>query len=209
MLHLMPRPARCWIAVAPLLGLLVGCVDLPDPTRAGFSPYMEGPEEVAPERSIVMLPPELETERLAVRRQVVETLLTERVVLANDTARPGENAVRVQTRHRGMPYMRVFSGPLRNPFTQRSVELRVEEEFPGFERVTRPIDRTNQYGPYRYVAATANDAACVFAWQMMDGVAAVSGNVNTYAVDFRFCTSDGDPDRLIALFDQIRLQPHL
>lgn len=203
------RPHRPRIGAALLLGLLGGCVDLPPPTQAGFSPYMEGPEPVALERSIVELPAELREQRLAVRREVVETLLVERVVLDNDTARPGENAVRVQTRHRGMPYVRIFSGPLQNPFTQSSIGRRVDDEFAGFERITPPIDRSNQHGPYRYVAATAADAACVLAWQMVDSVAAVSGNTNTYAVDFRFCASGESPDRLIALFDQIRVQPHL
>jgi hypothetical protein len=203
------RPARAWIGLLPALVLLAGCADLPGPTRAGFSPYMVGPEATALQRSIVVLPPDLEDRRLAVWREVDKTLLIERVVLANDTATRGENVVRVRTRHRGMPYFRVFSGPLRNPFTPDAVAQAVKAEFEGFHKITLPIDRVNQHGPYRYITAAEDDTTCVFAWQMIDDVAEITGNVNTYAVDFRFCARGDDPDRLVGLFDGLRLQPYL
>ena len=49
----------------------------------------------------------------------------------------------------------------------------------------------------------------MLAWQLVDHVAEVNGRANTYALDFRYCAQGADPDRLIALFDGIRLQPYL
>lgn len=203
------RAARSCLAVLSTAVLLGGCVDMYVTTREGFSPYMDGPEPVAPERSVVVLPDDLAEARLAVYRKVEDTLLHERVVLANNTALPGENVVALQTRYRGTPYRRFFSGPLRNPFTRESVQARVAEEFGGFDEISRPLDRTNRHGPYRYVIARDGGTSCVYAWQLIDSAAAITGTINTYAIDYRVCDRRRPAEELIALFDGVGLQPYL
>ena len=197
------------LAVLATPVLLGGCVDMHATTRAGFSPYMEGPEPVAPERSIIQLPADLMEARLAVYREVDDTLLQERVVLANNTALRGENVVALQTRYRGTPYRRFFSGPLRNPFTPEGVRARIADEFSDLAQVSRPLDRVNRHGPYRYVVARDQEVACVYAWQLIDDAAAITGDVHTYAVDYRVCDRTRPAEELIALFDGIQLQPYL
>lgn len=203
------RAARSSLVAMFAAALLGGCVDMYATTREGFSPYMDGPEPVAPEHSIILLPDDLSEARLAVYREVDDTLLHERVVLANNTALRGENMVALQTRYRGLPYVRVFSGPLRNPFTPETVRARITKEFGGFDQVSKPLDRANRHGPYRYVVARDRQSACIYAWQMIDIPASISGQVNTYAVDYRLCDGERSADQLIELFDGIQLQPYL
>jgi len=193
----------------PTLALLAGCGLLMPPPMDGFSPHGEGPEEIAPERSIVELPDELARERLVVRRQVEDDRMLERVVLANNTATPGENAVLVQTKWRGTPYTRIFMGHFYNPYTSKSVSRRVRDEFGDIGRPMPPTDRGNRRGPYRYVAASGGDVSCVFAWQLIDAQAAVTGETHTYALEFRSCDAERDVDTLLGLFDRIELHPYL
>jgi hypothetical protein len=207
-LRLMPTGSRVSTRHAAalaccLLLALAGC------TTAGFSPDMSGPTEIAPERSITALPETLADQRLAVRIEIRDSLMFERVVLANDTALAGENAVTVRTRWRGTPYRRWFSGPMRNPYTDTAIGHRVRDEFADLADVTPPLDRTNRRGPYRYVAASGEGGRCVLAWQIVDAEASVTGDVHPFALDFRYCDPARDPVALLALFDQIELAPHL
>ena len=184
--------------------LLAGCV-----APAGSVPELAGPQLIAPEQSILQLPEELAQARLAVRREVRRDLLEERVVLDNDTAVAGENAIVVQTRWRGDPYHLFTSGRFANPHTSTSIDRRVEREFRGWQRVSPPLDRVNRHGPYRYIEAAADDVRCVLAWQMVDATAALTGRVDSYALDFRFCDTRRDADALLALFDRLELRPYL
>jgi hypothetical protein len=202
-LRLMPARFRVSSSACCLLLALAGC------TTAGFGPEMSGPTEIAPERSIVTLPQALADQRLAVRVEILDSLMLERVVLANDTALAGENVVTVRTRWRGTPYRRWFSGPMRNPYTEVAIGRLVKDEFAGLPEVTSPLDRTNRRGPYRYVAATGAGGRCVLAWQIVDAEASVTGEVHPFALDFRYCDSAREPAALLALFDQIELAPHL
>lgn len=209
----MPVRSRCralWPVALPLALALSACMPPHGDRDRIFGPYMDGPGIVAPERSIVVIPASYQ-EPLAVRREVRDSLLVERVVLPNDTALRGENEIRVQTRHRGTPYSGFFSGPLRSPFTKTAVARRVNEEFAGFDSITLPLERANRRGLYRYVVAEDGaEATCVYAWQMVDRTAEVSGNLNTYAIDFRTCSSTvRDAERLVRLFDDLDITPYL
>lgn len=195
---------------AAVLALIAGCAT-PSPrvVEAGFSPEMHAPRAVVAERSIVELPAELEDARLVVRRRVENSFLHERVVLANNTATAGENAVAVKTKWRGTPFARFFTGHFVSPYTKSAIEARVEDDFGRWAEVSPPTDRVNRHGPYRYVAARADGVACVLAWQLIDAEAGVTSAVNTYALDFRMCDRERDSAALLELFDRIELKPYL
>jgi hypothetical protein len=184
-------------AAALMLGLsalsLAGCAS----TGAGSGPDLGSPQLIAPERSIVRLPEELAQARLAVRRQVEGGLWLERVVLDNNTAVSRENAIVVQT------------GRATNPHTETSINRRLNLEFEDWQKVSPPLDRVNARGPHRYIEAADKEVQCVLAWQMIDAVASVTGGVRSYALDFRFCDTRRDAEALLALFDQLELQPSL
>ena len=180
---------------------LAGCMTPP--------PVMRAPQPIAPERSIVHLPDELVPERLAVRRMIERGVLQERVVLDNDTAVAGENAIVVQTRWRGDRWYLFRTGSFRNPHTASSIDRRLAREFPDWRRISAPVERVNGHGRYRYVEAADDEVRCVLAWQMIDAEASLTGDVHSYALDFRFCDTRRDVDALLALFDQLDLQPYL
>jgi hypothetical protein len=173
--------------------LLAGCAL----TGAGSGPDTGGSQLIAPERSIVHLPEELVQARLAVRRQVQGGRSLERVVLDNNTAVPRENAIIVQT------------VGATNPHTETSIGRRVNLEFEDWQKVSPPLDRVNARGRHRYIEAADKEVQCVFAWQVIDAVASVTGSVQSYALDFRFCDTRRDAEALLALFDQLELQPSL
>lgn len=188
--------------LAVLSGLpLAGCI-------APYGPETLGPQTIAPAQSIVHLPEPLAEAPLAVRRQVESGTWQERMVLTNDTALPGENAIVVQTRWRGDPYYLFKSGRFSTPYTERGIDRRITQEFVG-SRVSPPVERANHHGRYRYVEATRDNVRCVFAWQMIDATASLTGKVHSYALDFRYCDPERDVDDLLALFDQLELQPFL
>ena len=194
------------ISIAAAVLAVGGCTA---PIEGGLGPNMEGAQVIAPDRSIVILPSGLADARLAVRRDLDGTTLQERVVLANDTASPGENTIAVRTEWRGSWPLRWFTRGLPTPFTAEAIQARIDTEFPDRTAITPPLDRRNRHGDYRYVAAEHDDMLCVLAWQLIDAEAAVTEQVHSFAVEFRFCQQQGDPDQLLALFDQIELQPYL
>ncbi len=185
--------------------LLTGCA-----FSERFSSAPQGLQTIAPERSIVLLPEALAQARLAVRREVASGILHERVVLGNDTAIAGENAIVVHTRWRGDPwYMFWGKGRFENPYTETSITERVAAEFPGWQMVEPPVERVNRHGRYRYIAAADLDVRCVLAWQIIDATASLTGEINSYALDFRYCGTRRAAEDLLALFDQVALQPYL
>lgn len=195
-----------------LIGLAlasVGACSSLHETTAGFGPDTDGPVTIVPERSIIRLPPDLEAERLVVRRQVDDTVMSERTVFANATALPGENEVVVRTRWRGTPYARFFVGPLGNPFTERAVADRVVKEFGPWADGAVLVDRENRRGPYRYIAAKVEGIDCIYAWQVVFARAEITDRAETYAVDFRFCDPEREPEALLTWFDRLDLQPYL
>jgi hypothetical protein len=136
-------------------------------------------------------------------------VLLERVVLANDTATAGENQIVVRTKWRGTSFLQVLRGRFDNPYTETAISERIAAEFPPDARVSAPLDRANRHGPYRYVTVHHGDTSCVLAWQLIDAEASITEEVQTYAVDLRLCDVGRDPEALIALFDQIDLDPFL
>lgn len=194
-------------AATALLGLgvllLAGCA------LTGAEPAPQGPQTIAPERSIVHLPDELARARLAVRRKIERGVLQERVVLGNDTAVAGENAIVVHTRWRGDPWYMFTNGRFASPYTETSIDQRVTGEFAGWRTIAPPVERVNRHGRYRYIAAADEDVRCVLAWQIIDATASLTGEVNSYALDFRFCDRRRAVEDLLALFDQLDLQPYL
>lgn len=194
------RPVATLLAALSSL-TLAGCI-------APYGPETIGPQTIAPAQSIVHLPEPLAPAPLAVRRQVESGVWQERMVLANDTALPGENAIVVQTRWRGDRWYLFKTGRFANPYTETGVDRRVKQEFAG-SKVSPPVERANDHGRYRYVEATRDDARCVFAWQMIDATASLTGKVQSYALDFRYCDPERGVDDMLALFDQLELQPFL
>lgn len=170
--------------------------------------YQKDTQEIAPDRSIVVLPASFTKERLAVRQRVEGDDTVERIVLANNTTAPGENEIVVRTEQRGT-LMSLLRGGFDNPYTEKSIDDRIDEEFPDDAEVSLPLDRTNRHGPYRYVTATYGNVRCVLAWQLVDAQAEITGKTHTYAVDMRLCDDDRNADDLIAVFDQIDLSPYL
>lgn len=198
------RPATV-VAGFALAAALAGCAGL----GAGYEPGMAEPTLIAPERSMVVLPNELAQQRLAVRRQVDHGRLIERTVLGNRTAMPGENAIEVQGRSRGTSFAALFSGPLRNPFTEARIDARIAGEFDGWPEVSPLLERANRHGAYRYVEAANGEVRCVLAWQMVSAWGPLTGEADSYALDFRYCDPQLDPDALLAWFDQLRVAPQL
>ena len=105
--------------------------------------------------------------------------------------------------------MRASSSAPPNPFTAKRISERLSREFDGFASVSQPLDRTNRHGPYRYVEAASDGIACVLAWQMVDAIASVTGEIEDYALELRLCAPQADSKQLVALFDQIRVEPDL
>ncbi len=201
--RLPPRPGLIGLLATALIG--AGCMA----PGAGLGSRMDGPERIADARSMVVLPPALEADRLMVWREVQGHYIDERVVLANQTATVGENAIVVRTHWRGTSRTSVFAGPMPNPFTKGRISQRIAADFGDWATVSAPRDRVNRHGPYRYVAATADGVSCVFAWQMIDAVAAITRERQSYAVEYRVCDPKRAPEQLVALFDQIDLAPDL
>lgn len=176
--------------------------------------YMGGPPDVAgsaavrAELALVRLPEAWASRRLAVRREVVLNRMTERVVLANDTALPFENRIEARTAWRGIagsPFLRELPD---GPFEAGAVEAFAARQFPGAAKVSGPTEGVNRNGPYAYLrAAYADGPSCVYAWQVVDAAAWLDRRPHGFAVDLRYCGfADGDADAL-ALFDSIALRP--
>jgi Cellulose biosynthesis protein BcsN len=201
-LRLPPRPGLASLLATVLIG--TGCTP-----GAGLGPRMDGPQRIADARSMVVLPPELEADRLMVWREVQDNYIDERVVLANQTATAGENVIDVHTYWRGTAHPALFAGPMPNPFAADKISKRIADAFGDWAEVSAPRDRANRHGPYRYVAATADGVRCVLAWQMIDAVAAITRESETYAVEYRVCDPKREPEQLVALFDRIGLAPDL
>lgn len=194
-------------ATAILLALgMSGCAYLSHP-RADLD--FDGPEPIAPARSLLLLPAQLEQQRLAVRRHLERGRLIERTVLANHTATPGENAIAVETGWRGTGRPTLFPGFFYNPFTTEAIEQRIGADLARFTTPGAPVDRSNRWGPYRYIETAGDDVRCVYAWQLMDAQTWLSGEVETFAVDYRVCDGERSPEDLLKLFDQLDLRPYL
>lgn len=195
------------LAMAMVLALAVtGCAYLSHP-RANLD--FEGPEAIAPAQSLLILPPELEQDRLAVRRRLERTHLIERTVLANGTATPGENEIAVETGWRGIGRPTLFPGMFETPFTTEAIETRVAEDLARFSVAGQPVDRRNGRGPYRYIASVGDGVTCVYAWQVTDATTWLSGDLQTFAIDYRFCAGDRSVEELLQRFDRIDLRPYL
>lgn len=201
----LPRP---FLRLLPLC-LVVAIGGCSQPMPAARDWHGSGPLQIAPERSIVVLPASYAEKRLAVRQEIQGDLLMERTILANNTAEAGENEIVVRTQWRGTSFLHLLRGRFDNPYSETTISQRIAEEFPPDAVVSAPQDRVNRHGPYRYVTATHGEVLCVLAWQLLDTQASITGEVHTYAVDLRLCDSARDADDLITLFDQIDLTPYL
>lgn len=196
------------LAALVLAGAVAGCVD---PAGA----FLWGPIDAAgsvavrPELALVRLPEVWAGRRLAVRREVVLNRLTERVVLANDTALPFENRIEARTAWRGIagsPFLRELPD---GPFEAGAVEEFAARQFPGATEMSGPTEGVNRNGPYAYLrAAYADDGpSCVYAWQVVDASVWLDRRAHGFALDLRYCAPAGGDADALALFDSIALRP--
>lgn len=160
--------------------------------------------------SMVRLPPDWEAQRLLTTRRVEGGILTEEIVLANETVTPRENRLRVQTRWRGPGTLYGFAAEMESPFTAQAVERVLVTEFQGAAPELEPMRRRNRHGPYLYVQTqTAGSDTCIYAWQMTDAVSELRAETHAFAVDLRLCQPTADPEQLLAVFDSLELTPRL
>lgn len=187
---------------------LGGCARTLD--EAGKSDPYGGAEMMSGGSGMVRLPPDWDAQRILTTRRVEDGLLTEEVVLANDTVMPGENRLRVQTRWRGPGTLYGFAKEMESPFNQQSIERRLAIEFREAAPDLEPMQRRNRHGPYLYVQTQSSDSdTCIYAWQMADAVTELRDETHAYAVDLRLCQPSSNPEQLLVLFDSIELTPRL
>lgn len=190
---------------AALLGLTAGCAM--SPATRERPPLVDATQEVAPEMSLLRLPAGDAPAPLAVWRKIDLGWLSERVVLANDTALPYENRVEVRTIWRGAEASRLFRPTFRTPFTDNAVGKLVAAELKGATSVSEPAEGRNARGPYGYVTARfADGTSCIHVWQTAATTATVTGKLQPYAVSMRFCDPRRPPAELLALFDSLEVQ---
>lgn len=160
--------------------------------------------------SMVRLPSGWEAQRLLTTRRVESGILTEEIVLANETLSPRENRLRVKTRWRGPGTLYGLAKEIESPFTAQSIERLLAVEFSEDAPDLEPMQRRNRHGSYLYVQTQTGDAdTCIYAWQMADAVSDLRAETHAFAVDLRLCQSTSDPDQLLALFDSLELIPRL
>jgi hypothetical protein len=183
-----------------LLLLLVGCADF------NAMPRLTEPVAVRPEAALLRLPDELAQRRIATTRRIDNGREIERVVLANDTALPFENRVEVRTMWRGQASLPFARDLPRGQFTDSAIRQTAAREFPDAE-LSEPVAASNRNGPYAYVRAELPDAVgCIYAWQVVDGYAALDRSRHQFALELRDCAVKADPTRMLAAFDAISLQ---
>ena len=188
--------------MAGLALLLAGCAGpLGQPMAA--DPY-GGASPVAPEGGILRLPADAEPERLATRKTVERGVLYEDVVLRNDTALPKENLIRTRTRWRG--FGTFTPAELDNPFTQAAVQATFLDTFPGMPMDEQVRERRNRRGVHRYLVADLGEAGhCIYAWQLVDSVTGLRGELHLFAVDMRYCARGVDVTRMLEIFDGLEI----
>ena len=95
-------------------------------------------------------------------------ILTEEIVLANNTVSPRENRLRVQTRWRGPGTLYGLAKEIESPFTAQSIERLLAVEFMEAAPDLEPMQRHNRLGPYLYVQTQAGDSdTCIYAWRSL------------------------------------------
>lgn len=203
-------PTRRCLLLLCLLGgfVLSGCAG-PLADRTVEDPY-GGAQVMAAEGGMLRLPPDWEQRRLLTLRQVEDGVLTEQAILANDTATPRENVLRVRTRWRGPGTYYGVASEMPSPFTSEAVRRRLESEFGGLQAPLEPQERRNGGGSYLYVPIDLGEAgSCIYAWQVRDEVTQLRGESHSFAVDLRMCRPGSDSAPMLALFDAIELAPRL
>jgi hypothetical protein len=166
-------------------------------------PY-NGVSTVSSGGSILQLPDDLASQRIATRRSVDRGTVIEEVVLANDTAVPHENVITTRTRWRGVGSY--LPSELPNPFKEAVIEQRFAKEFPGAAFDTTARERRNARGVHRYLIADMGDAgSCIYAWQFFDAPTDLRGENHSFAVDMRYCVPEKDAFRMLALFDSMTM----
>lgn len=200
--------------MVPSIARRIAALLLPAAAAGCVNPAFTGPADlpgstvVRPELAIVHLPEAWAAKRLAVRREVALNRLTERTVLANDTALPFENRIEARTAWRGVagsPFLRELPD---GPFEAGALEAFAARQFPDATKVSDPTEGVNRRGPYAYVRADyADGPSCVHAWQVVDAAAWLDRRAHSFAVDLRYCGSAGGEADALALFDAIELRP--
>ncbi|HZH26715.1 MAG TPA: cellulose biosynthesis protein BcsN [Azospirillaceae bacterium] len=134
--------------------------------------------------------------------------LVQDLVLANDTRVAGENRLTLAVDY-GPPDGRVRAdGPRlgRYGFTPAELEAELARALPGARIAPGPVLRSNGYGPYYAVTAEyPGEAACVFAWQVIDGGAHLPPGARRASLVLRWCTRAANADGPLRAFDRLRL----
>lgn len=193
---------RCahWTAAALLAMILGGCAAL---DRSGGE---EALTWVDRSTELLWRAGTLPGEIIERRRERAERVLTERLVLANDTVLAGEN--HHTTRLLGERAESLFGDPRAH---SRLAAEAVREDYarafgPWPSELHLDDPRESRYGSYVY--ATARPGAgvrCVMAWQRIDAEAlalpALEGAIRSY----RFCAPGAETEALLKGFERMRL----
>ncbi len=144
------------------------------------------------------------------QRQNPQREQIQEAILRNDTNVYGENKiiVAVRTSRDGLRSPAVTQTGGDYQFLPETVEANARQMFDGATVDSTARSRTNDRGGYYYMTARYLDqATCIYAWQILRQRTSVSlpENVDTVALQFRYCENTDDTERLVDYFDEIQL----
>jgi len=190
------------------LGALSGCYLTPYDTGTRISEGQWRP--VSGLESLYLLPQYGNARVIDIAQRNVDNGVEQRIVLANDTALPGQNYINVKVFRRRRALSDLFASddfsiePAR--YTARSVDRRLVQEFPSLPAEMAQTERLNRYGGYRFAVAQGRGAyanlTCVFAWQVLGGDnPSLPSEVRSVEIEYRNCAVGRTPEDLLADFD--------
>lgn len=206
MMHATRLPGARRAAGLALIALLMLAACAPRVPVSDF--LLQGPGADVPADGVapvgaLQLPPALEAERLATRRQVRDGLFREDVILANATLLPRENRVTIETRDSNAWQRALIGEPTPPRMTADELAAAAAVEFSQSRLDPAVGQGANGYGAYVYrVASGPGEVSCVLARQGVDG-SRVGSAGRFYTIEFRYCDPARDAKTLLALFDDI------
>ena len=156
-------------------------------------------------------PPSLE-QRIGAWQKTWSNAIEQRQVLANDSALPGEDYMVLRLFARPMDISEVFTMGQSLPVTHysdRSLPLRLREEFPGMTIAMAGAPRSSRYGRYYHATAVHGDQRCVFAWQVLDRTGeSLPPYLRRVEMEYRHCGGDDvSSEALLRPFEQGLVRP--
>jgi len=209
------RKQPCLALLACLVaGSLSACSYSAHETRAAFEPVTDS---TAASKPLAVLPPESGAV-VAVLESRLNGVYTQRIVLSDDSATAGENAVVVDVDQSSDRHPADL-GKIPRP-TQDAIAAELDAKFPGVDMQISRAWGHNEFGPFGYAVGKASGGAtCFYAWQFAQGAvlrmisdpqagpAAASMPAAPTSIRVRLCRRDLSETEMVNLMRALEVYP--